>query len=237
MGDPQGEAIALANVGGDWLWFGELTQARQCLEAALKSSRTAGARSLECGPLADLSQVLCRQGDAVQALAVARTALDTAVHVQARDYEAQSLYRVGEAELALKHFEAAATAFERSESVAAAIGHFIKHNALAGRARVALARSDITGAMAFVERLLDSPAANGVLDGADAKAIMFTCHQVLASAGDPRATALLDRAHAVLESRAATINDPALRQSFLTHISEHREILTAWQKQRGQSAG
>jgi hypothetical protein len=86
-------------------------------------------------------------------------------------------------------------------------------------------------------RLLASPAANGVLDGADAKVIMFTCHQVLASAGDPRAAALLDRAHAVMKSRAATINDPALRQSFLTHISEHREILMAWQKQREQSAG
>ena len=50
LGDPQGEAVALANVGGDWLWFGQLAQARQCLEGALKLSRIAGARSLECGP-------------------------------------------------------------------------------------------------------------------------------------------------------------------------------------------
>ena len=237
LGDPQGEAIALANVGGDWLWFGELTQARQCLEGALRLSRIVGARSLECGPLTDLSQVLRRQGDAAQALAVARTALDIAVHVQARDYEAQSLYRVGEAELALKHLEAAAAAFERAESVAAAIGHRIEHDAVAGRARVALAGSDITGAMALVERLLASPATTGALDGFDAKLIMFTCHQVLASTGDPRAPALLDSAHALLQRRAATINDAALRQSFLTHISEHREILMAWQKQREQSAG
>ncbi|HSW27362.1 MAG TPA: adenylate/guanylate cyclase domain-containing protein, partial [Burkholderiaceae bacterium] len=236
LGDPQGEAIALGNVGGDWLWFGELTRARQCLESALKLSRTVGARSLECGPLTDLSQVLLRQGDAAQALTVARAAVEIAVNVQARDYEAASLYRVGEAELALRHFEAAAAAFERAEAVAAAIGQSIEHDAVAGRARVALAGSDIAGAMAFVERVLASPAVTGALDGFDAKLILLTCHQVLKSAGDPRAPALLDRAHALLQSRAATINDPALRESFLTRISEHREILAAWQNQRERSA-
>ena len=228
LGDPQGEAIALANVGGDWLWFGQLAQARQCLEGSLKLSRIAGARSLECGPLTDLSHTLLRQGDAVQALRVAREVLDTAATVQARDFEAQSLYRIGEAELALGHLDAAASAFERAEAMAAAIDHTIEHDAVAGRARVALAGADIPGAMRFVERLLASSAAES---GADAKLILLTCYQVLASAGDPRAPSLLDRAHALLQSRAATIDDPALRASFLTQIPEHREIVAAW-KQR-----
>jgi hypothetical protein len=59
--------------------------------------------------------------------------------VQAPDFEAQSLYLMGQAELALKHLEASATAFERAEATAAAIGHNIEHDAVAGRARVALA--------------------------------------------------------------------------------------------------
>ncbi len=237
LGDPQGEAIALSNVGGDWLWFGELDKARQCLEDALRLSRTAGARSLECGPLGDLSHTLLRQGDAAQALAVARQALDTAVHVQARDFEAQSLCRVGEAELALNNHEAAAAAFERAEAVAAAIGHGVEHDALAGRARVALAASDIAGAMVFVERLLARAAGPDALEGADAKRILLTCHQVLAAAGDPRAAVPLERAHALLQSRAATIDDPALRASFLDRIAEHREIVAAWRHERGHSTG
>ena len=236
LGDLQGEAIALANVGGDWLWFGELAKARQHLEDALKLSRIVGARSLECGPLTDLSQVLLRQGDAVQALRVARAALGIAVDVQARDYEAQSLCRVGEAELALKHYEAAAAAFERAESVAAEIGHGTEHDAVAGRARVALAASDIAGAMGFVERLLASPAAAGTLENVDAKRIMLTCHQVLAAAGDARAPAPLASAHALLQSRAAMINDPELRESFLTQIPEHREIVAAWKESRERDA-
>lgn len=237
LGDIQGEAVALANVGGDWLWFGQLARARQHLEAALKLSRIAGARSLECGPLTDLSQVLLRQGDAAQALAVARTALDIAVTVQARDFEAHGLCRVGEAEFALKHLEEAAAAFEQAESVAAAIGHGLEHEAVAGRARVALAGSNIAGAMVFVERLLASPAATGASDERDAKLILFTCHQVLAIAGDPRAPALLSRAHALLEGRASTIDDPELRHSFMTNISEHLEIVAAWRRHRGHSEG
>ena len=49
---------------------------------------------------------------------------------------------------------------------------------------------------------------------------------------NPRAPSLLDldQAHALLR-RTATINDPALRESFLTQIPEHREIAAAW-KQR-----
>jgi hypothetical protein len=102
---------------------------------------------------------------------------------------------------------------------------------------VALAGADVTGAMTCVERLLASPAATGAGASADAKLVLLTCHQVLACAGDPRALALLDSAHALLQSRAATINDPALRESFLTQIPEHREILAAWQNQGGQRAG
>jgi hypothetical protein len=232
LGDLQGEAIALANVGGDWLWFGELARARQCLEGSLAMYRSAGARSMECGTLTDLSQTLRRQGDAAQALAVARTSLEIAQHVHARDYEAQSLLCVGQAELALRHLPAAAAAFERAAAVAAEIGHRMQHDALAGRARVALAASDIEGAMALVERLL-AVLATGAQDGADLKPILLTCHQVLRSAGDPRARAVIDRAHALLQSKAGTINDAALRESFLTQIEEHREIVAAWQGERG----
>jgi hypothetical protein len=37
----------------------------------------------------------------------------------------------------------------------------------------------------------------------------------------------------LLQSKAGTINDAALRESFLTQIEEHREIVAAWQGERG----
>ena len=51
---------------------------------------------------------------------------------------------------------------------------------------------------------------------------------VLASAGDPRATEWLTRAHEALQTQAATIADAALRQRFLFSIPVHREIASAW---------
>ncbi len=228
LGDPQGETIALGNVGADWLWFGEFTQARQHLEAALKLSRTVGARQLECGPLCNLAQAALWQGDATRAREQARAALGVSVAVQAADFEASALYHLGEAELALGRHEAAAAAFERATTVARAIGHGVQYDAASGLARAALARDDVAGAIVFVEALLARRADGSAFEGADSTLILFTCHRVLARAGDLRAAELLASAHAGLQARAATISDAALRQSFLSNVPHHREIVATW---------
>lgn len=62
--------------------------------------------------------------------------------------------------------------------MAAEIGHRMHHDALAGLASVALAASDVKGAMALAERLL-TVLAPSEQDGADSKPILLTCHQVL----------------------------------------------------------
>ena len=64
LGDKQGEIVALANVGADWLWFGRLDEARQHLEEALRLCRAIGARQLENGPLVDLALLALWQDDA-----------------------------------------------------------------------------------------------------------------------------------------------------------------------------
>ena len=226
LGDRQGETIALGNVGADWLWFGEFAQARRHLEEALKLCRAIGSRQTECGPLGNLSQLALWQGDAAQALELAHAAVDVAVAVQAADFEAGARFRVGEAELALGRHQAAAEAYVQAESLSRAIGSGA-HYATAGRARAALAAGDVAGAMVFIEALLAHRAGGGEFGG-DPKRIFFTCHQVLARAGDARAAKLLSAAHAELQARAATITDARLRQSFLANVPYHREIVAAW---------
>ncbi len=124
--------------------------------------------------------------------------------------------------------EAAAAAFERAESLARAIGLDARHDALAGRARVALAQATWRLAMGLVEALLARRAGGEIWDGADARLVLLTCHRVLARAGDPRAAELLASAHAELQARAATISDAALRESFLGNVPHHRAIDDAW---------
>ena len=67
------------------------------------------------------------------------------------------------------------------------------------------------------------------LDGVEfPRLVEWTCHRVLASAGDPRAGEWLARAHTALQARAATITDAALRDGFLRNIPVHAQIVAAW---------
>jgi class 3 adenylate cyclase/tetratricopeptide (TPR) repeat protein len=235
LGDPQGESVALGNVGGDWLWFGELVQARRYLTQALELARSIGARFMQLGPLGDLSEVALREGDAEQAFALAHEALGIAVEIQAADFEAKLLYRVGDAELALGHYAQAAAAYQRAEAMGREIRLGVELDARAGRARVALAMGDMASAVALVEPLL--PASDGAMDGANARLVLFSCYRVLAAAGDSRAVQVLEGAYEALRHRAATISDSALRESFLGCIVENAEIAAAWRKVRQAGSG
>ena len=228
LGDPQGEAVALGNVGADWLWFGQLERAREPLQAALELTRAVGARQLENGPLVNLALLELWQGDWQRALEVAASAIQASAAVQSPEFESTAWRWRGEALLALGRHADAVQAFERAEMLADSVGFGGRHDALAGRARVALAAGDIAMALAPVETLLARRAAGETWDGADARLVLWTCHLVLAHAGDPRAAALLADAHAELQARAATIGDAALRESFLANVPHHRAIGAAW---------
>ncbi len=228
LGDRRFEASALGNIGSSWLNLGERAQARRHLEEGLKLTRAVGDRAAEPNPLFGLSQLALWQGDDALALAHAQSALDIAIAVQDPLNEAIARCLLGNAELALGRHVQAAAAFQRAHDVAVAIDHVQRFDALAGLARVALARGDVAGAMRSVEVLLSQRADGATIDGTDAQLISVSCHQVLRRAGDPRAADVLASAHAVLQAKAATIGDAARRRSFLNDIPEHREIIAAW---------
>ena len=122
----------------------------------------------------------------------ARAALETAVAVHARDQEAAALCRVGDAELALGRHAPAAEAFASAHARASEIASPYRHDASAGLARVALAQGDTGAAMQALEPLLALGAKAGAddnpLEGVEfPRLVEWTCHRVLASAGDPRA--------------------------------------------------
>jgi hypothetical protein len=82
--------------------------------------------------------------------------------------------------------------------------------------------------MVHVEALLARRVGGETWYGADTRLVLWTCHRVLAQAGDPRAPVLLADAHAELQARAATISDATLRASFLANVPHHRAIAAAW---------
>jgi hypothetical protein len=236
-GDRRNEAIAQGNIGAGWLGLGELTRARRDLEVGLRLLRSNGERALEVSPLCALSTLALWQGDDAQALVHARAALETAVAAHAPDQEAAALCRVGDAELALGRHAPAAQAFASAHARASEIGSPYRHDASAGLARVALAQGDSRAAMQALAPLLARGARvsanDNPLEGAEfPRLIEWTCHRVLASAGEPSAAEWLARAHEALQAQAATIGDAALRQCFLCNIPAHREIVAAWDAAR-----
>jgi tetratricopeptide (TPR) repeat protein len=229
LGRRHGEAITLGNLGNAWLGLGEYDQARRHLEEGLRLTRAVGDRASEPFPLICLSEVALRQGDAATALAHALSALDIAIAVQSPESETSALCTLGDVELALGHHAAAALAYERANAVALTIDDPMQYDAAAGLARVALAQGDVARALVPVEGLLAHLMGGGTLEGTEKpRLIELSCHQVLASAGDPRAAELLARAYAEIEVRAAAIADPTLRHSFLNEVPEHREIVAAF---------
>ena len=253
VGDRRREALSLANVGACWLNLGHLTAAGRDLEDALCLLRQNGDRAVECATLCNLSELALLQGDDARALALARSARDTAAAVQARDWEVNASLLLGHAEAALGRLAPAAQAYTQAHRVAKEIGAGKHFDASAGLADLALAQADVAGALQLVESLLSqagaeadvesskaaetvvSPgAAIGDFDGAsDPSRIQLTVHRVLAAAGDPRAAAWLERAHRTTMARADAIVDAALRQMFLTNIAVHREIVALWGAQGG----
>jgi len=232
-GDRRNEAIAHGNIGAGWLGLGELALARRELEEGLRLMRANGERALEVSPMCALATLALWQGNDAHALVQARTALETAVAVEARDQQIAAWCRLGEAELALGRHVAAAQAFGSAHARAIQIASPYRHDAAAGLARVALAKGDSSAAMHALAPLLALGATTGAvenpLDGVEfPRLVEWTCHRALTSAGDQRASGWLARAHEAVQDQAAAIDDAALRQGFLRNIPFHREIVAAW---------
>ncbi len=231
LGNRRNEAIALGNLGSGWLRLGEHTQAGRHLHESLQLARTVGDLATQPNALTNLSVLALRQGDEALALSHARTALDISIMVQSPEFEAIAQCSLGNAELALGRYRAATAAFGRAHAISAVLGNATRYDALAGLARAAAAENNIAVAMRTVEELLAPGHPSADLDAAEMPhLIRWTCHQVLEQAGDPRAGAALESAHAKLLNAAATIGDNALRESFLHNIPEHQAIMSARQR-------
>ena len=112
------------------------------------------------------------------------------------------------------------------------IGDGQRFDASAGLVRTALAEGDLASALEPVDALLAHLASVHSFEGAEqSRQILLTCYRVLQRSGDPRAAEVLGLAHAELQAKAAMIDNPALRDSFLNNLSEHRDIVAAWGEQ------
>ncbi len=95
----------------------------------------------------------------------------------------------------------------------------------AGLARLALDQGEVTQALAHIEPVLLVIAERPLTGIFGAYDIYLTCYEVLQSAGDERAEAVLATAVSRLEAQAQQIDDDQLRASFLQNVSANRTLL------------
>jgi tetratricopeptide (TPR) repeat protein len=208
---------------------GDYAGARTLLEEAGSLSCEHSARWAESKRLAVLGLVL-------HALGEYRAACE---HAQQALRNGPERYHLGQGDSALALGHALAGLGDRAGATAAyqqaldryRLSGFLNPpmEALAGLARLELAGGQPAQALEHVEEILDHLRAH-TLDGTyEPFRIYMICLQVLQAHHDARAAKVLRSAYALLQERAAGIEDDGLRRSFLEGVPAHQ-----WLIQEGQ---
>lgn len=232
------ESLALLELGSVAGVCGDHDLARRRIDQALRLFRAAGWRYAEGLALAYLAIFSHRLGEdevahahSQQALQVVDGPLDLAVwqFPVLRLLMDGALVGIGLFQTELGQFAQAAGLYDRALRGMRVLQPHVAAEPLVGLARIALAQSDIVRAMSYVEESLpcleSCPTPLGMMDSF---AVRLTCYRVLHANGDPRAKDVLARAYCLLQERAGSIEDLALRRSFLENVPAHREIATTF---------
>jgi class 3 adenylate cyclase/tetratricopeptide (TPR) repeat protein len=230
IGERIGEAIALGNLGFIAGSLGDYPRARLITERYLRVCREVGNPYHESNALVNLGAWAIALQDFEFAGQSLRQALGLSQSTGSRFEEAWALTYLGHSQLAQGALDAAQQAYAEALSIRQELAQpDLACEPLAGLARVALQRGDLSAARRHVDAILTHLARGGSLQGTDQPLrVDLTCYQVLQQAGDPRASRLLETAYRTLQERAAKIADEPARQAFLTNIAYHREIQAAY---------
>lgn len=229
MADSYGENLSLLNLGTVALYQGDYAQALALYDPLLIRYREMHNAQSEVEVLVYLSLLHHQQGDQAQALAYGREAADITEKVGLRSEGSLAWRTIGHAQAARGQWAEAAAAYERAAALCREVGNLNwEQESLAGLARLALAQGNLGTAVAHVNAIL-SHLQTGNLHGTDEPLrVYLTCYQVLQAAGDGRAAAILNEAYNLLQERATGIENPALREKYVTAVPFHREIGQLW---------
>jgi DNA-binding SARP family transcriptional activator/Tfp pilus assembly protein PilF/DNA-binding transcriptional ArsR family regulator len=231
IGDRQGKALSLANIGTILMLLGAYDMVQPYFEQTLSIHREVGDRRGEAVTLNSLSLLHCFLEDYWAAEEYARKALPILHELGARHYQAQALTNLGHALTGLGQEDAAADAYRQAVDLRQELeeGH-LAMEPLAGLVRGSLTQGDLPQALAHTEQILGH-LQNEILTGTDEPIrIYLTCYRVLHASGDPRAAGILEAAHALLQERAAGIDDEEMRDSFMKNVVAHQELLDAYRE-------
>jgi tetratricopeptide (TPR) repeat protein len=152
--------------------------------------------------------------------------------------EADAQLCLGHISLGMKKLHEAHAAYSRAWELRKNLKQ--SHGAMearAGLANVASAQEDWEQASAYVEAILPYVMSHPTLDGVTEPCLIYwTCYRILNAVQDTRAPEVLAIAYHHLQTKAAKIENTALRRSFLEDVVVRRYLIEAYQRHIDASA-
>jgi tetratricopeptide (TPR) repeat protein len=237
-GDRTREGFALAGLGRNALYQGDLDRAGALLDRALSLSREVTSQESAAMALRGQSLLAHYRGDDRHARRCAQEAIAIARTTGMRREERLALRLLGHALVGLGAWPEAPIAYEQAAHLDELLGfRHLRVETATDLARADLAHGDTAQAAARVAAILPD-LERSALAGLEEPALAYlTCYQVLRAAGDARADAVLAAGHTFLQERAAQFVDEQRRAQYLNNLPAHRELLAAWRARGGWTAG
>jgi len=215
---------ALGNIGVSFLEAGQLEEAESCMRQVLATAQQLDLKYMLGGALQGLTNILAYRGSLDEARAVGQQALTATTAQNDRRFQ-------GYAEAYLSVTEYLAADFERAEHYArAAMTTWepvlsVRPFAIALLARALLAQGRPAEALVSARDAYAQLESLGVVDDGEATIRLALAECLIAVGDTPAAREVLEKAAGRILASAEAIEDPAIRESFLTRIPEHRRIL------------
>lgn len=228
----------LASFGRLLAHLGEYDLALAYCQQALAHLQQINSNRMGCEVRWAVAWVHLQRGKAELALAQFRQLGTLAQSASMRVYAGLAHLGSGHALVQLERWAEAESAYQRALASQQETGQahwaletgqaHLALETLSGLAQVALAQQQLTTALARVEEMIPAltPAPHNRTPAPFA--VYLTCYQVWQAAGDPRAAALLADAYHRLQKQAASLEDEALRRSFLERVAVNRAICAAF---------
>jgi tetratricopeptide (TPR) repeat protein len=238
VGARRSESMTLINLGWVSGLLGEFDKAIDYTKENIRISRETGDLYNEAYGLVNLSSYASATGDLESALTSAQRAKDIAIQIGDQSAEAWSLTSLGHGYFAARNFEQARNAYQSAINIRRELDQpLLGTEPTAGLARTLLELGNLESAYQQVQTILPIMEQQKGLDGTDDPIrVYLACYRVLKAKNSCDAAKILEEAHDLILSKAKNIADPNTRQNFLEGISQHQEVLRAWQHHKANKS-